>query len=133
MVIWSAGAGQPIASLGAAPRFDEAALLEAGEDQFQKFLRDFLPGGDIGDLHRVAHRLHGEVEDRLQGILALYGNVHSNANYRDCTRCRARLLAMQRQLDRHQQPRSGVFRRHRAVMHRHCAMGDRQAQAYASG
>ena len=48
------GLGQAIAAFGAAAGFDEASLLEPGEDQFQKLLRDFLAARDVGDLHRIA-------------------------------------------------------------------------------
>ena len=46
-VIESGWPRQQIAALGAAARFHEAALLQAGQDQFQKFLRNFLPAGAI--------------------------------------------------------------------------------------
>ena len=69
-------ARQPITALGAAPRFDESALFQAGQNQLQKFLRDLLAPRDVGDLHRLALRLRRQIEDRLQGVLALDGNVH---------------------------------------------------------
>ena len=60
--------GQAIAALGAAAGFDKASLLESSEDQFQKFLRDFLAACDVGDLDRLARGLQREVEDRQQGV-----------------------------------------------------------------
>src|SRR5712692_4687666 len=74
------GAGGPrehVSAFRASPRFHKTALLEARQDQFQKLLRDVLPAGDFGDLDRLAGWLRGKVEDRLQGIFTLYGNVHS--------------------------------------------------------
>ena len=47
-------ARQQVAAFGAAARFDKAALLQAGQNQFQKLLRNLLPAGDLGDLHRLA-------------------------------------------------------------------------------
>ena len=70
------GARQQIAALGAAARFDEAALLEAGQNQLQKFLRNLLPPGDVGDLDRLAGALRRQVEDRLQSVFTFDGNVH---------------------------------------------------------
>src|SRR5712671_3998217 len=74
------GAGGPrehVSAFRASPRFHKTALLEAGQDQFQKLLRDVLPAGDFGDLDRLAGWLGGKIEDRLQGIFTLYGNIHS--------------------------------------------------------
>lgn len=46
--------GQAIAAFGAAAGFDKASLLEAGEDQLEKLLRNFLAARDIGDLDWLA-------------------------------------------------------------------------------
>ena len=69
-------ARQQISAFGAAARFDEAALLQAGQDQFQKLLGDLLPSRDVGDFHWLAGRLQREVEDGVQRVLAFDGNVH---------------------------------------------------------
>jgi hypothetical protein len=70
--------GQAIAALGAAAGFDEASLLESGEDQFQKLLRDFLAACHVSDLDRLPGGLKREVEDREQGVFTFYGNVHAD-------------------------------------------------------
>ncbi len=61
-------ARQQIAAFGAAARFDEAALLQAGEDQFQKFLGDFLAAGDVGDPDGLA----GSLEARSKMACSAY-------------------------------------------------------------
>src|SRR5258708_3370970 len=81
------GAGGPrqhISAFRSPPRFHKTALLQAGQDQFQKLLRDVLPAGDFGDLDRLAWWLRGKVEDRLQGIFTLYRNVHSAGKSISC-------------------------------------------------
>src|SRR5438445_13788745 len=70
-------ARQQISAFGASPRLDESTLLQAGQDQLQKLLRDLLSPGDIGDLDGLTGRLSAEIKDRLQGVLTLYGNLHS--------------------------------------------------------
>ena len=69
-------AGKKIAALRAAPRFDETALLEAGEDQLEEFLGNLLTPGDIGDSYRVATGLGSEIEDGMEGIFTLDGDIH---------------------------------------------------------
>src|SRR5579862_347623 len=69
--------GQALAALRPPARFHKAGLLQASEDQFQKFLRDLLPPRDIGDFYRLAGRLQCKVENGLQGVFAFHGNVHS--------------------------------------------------------
>ena len=39
---------QQIPTFGAAPRFHKTALFQTGQDQLEEFLRDLLPGGDLG-------------------------------------------------------------------------------------
>ena len=73
-------ARQQVAAFGAAPRFDEAALLQAGQDQLQKFLRDLLPPRDVGDLDRLARLLQRQIEDRLQRVFTFHGDVQCLAN-----------------------------------------------------
>ena len=51
------GARQQIAAFGAAARFHEAALLQAGQNQFQKFLGNLLAARDVGDSDRLARAL----------------------------------------------------------------------------
>ena len=64
-------ARQQVASFGSPPRFHESALLEPGQNQFQEFLGDLLPAGDIGDLYRYAPMVHCQIEYGLQSVLAL--------------------------------------------------------------
>ena len=40
------GPRQQVSAFGAAPRFHEGALFQAGQNEFQELLRDFLPPGD---------------------------------------------------------------------------------------
>ena len=47
------------------------------EDQFKKFLGDFLPPGDVGDAHRLSGPLARQVENCLQRILALNRGIQS--------------------------------------------------------
>ena len=77
-VISIGGFSEAIAAFGAAAGFDEASLLESGENQLQKFLGDFLAACDIGDLDRLARGLQREVEDRQQSVFTFYGNVHAD-------------------------------------------------------
>ena len=70
------GAGQQVSALGAAPRFHEAALLQAGQNQLQELLRNLLAAGDVGNFDRLAGALRGQVEDRLQRVFTFDGNVH---------------------------------------------------------
>src|SRR5258708_2326571 len=70
--------GQTITAFGAAAGFDKASLLESGEDQLEKLLRDFLAACHISDLDGLARRLQREVEDRQQGVFTFYGNVHAD-------------------------------------------------------
>src|SRR5579884_188142 len=71
------GTRQQVATFGAAARFDEPALLEAGQDQFQKLLRNALPPCNFRDLDRLARRLRREIEDGLQGVFAFDGDVQT--------------------------------------------------------
>src|SRR5450759_4758608 len=64
-------ARQHVSSVDAASGFDEAALLQRGQNQLQKFLRNFAAPGDLADLHRAARAVHGEVEDGLQRVFTL--------------------------------------------------------------
>src|SRR5579883_2453465 len=68
---------QQVSAFGAATRFDEPALLEAGQDQFQKLLRNALPPCNFRDLDRLARRLRREIEDGLQGVFAFDGDVQT--------------------------------------------------------
>jgi len=47
-------------------------LLQAGQDQLQKFLRDLLTPRDIGDFDRFARGLHREIEKSQKSVLALH-------------------------------------------------------------
>ena len=47
---------QQVSAFRAAARFHEAALLQAGQNQFQELLRNLLPPRDFGDLDRLARR-----------------------------------------------------------------------------
>ena len=64
------------AHLGAAFRpaagFHERALFQAGQDQLQKFLGDFLPPGDVRDLDRLTWFPRGEVEQGQQRVFAFH-------------------------------------------------------------
>ncbi len=42
---------QQIPTLGTPAGFDESALFQAGENEFQELLWDLLPTGDVGDLN----------------------------------------------------------------------------------
>ena len=72
----SAGFGQQISAFGSAPRFDESALFQTGEDQFEKFLRDLLPASDVCDLDRLPWPLKGQIEQRVEGIFTFHRDVH---------------------------------------------------------
>src|SRR5438105_10798589 len=69
--------GQQISTFRSSPRFHETTLLQTGENQFEELLRDALPSSDIGDLNGLARGMRAKVEDGLQGVFTLYGNVHS--------------------------------------------------------
>src|SRR5579885_2421232 len=71
------GAREQIAALGAAARFDEAALFELRQDQLQKFLRDLLAGGDFSNLDRSCAAPVRQIEDRLQRVVPFHRNVHA--------------------------------------------------------
>ncbi len=42
---------QKVAALGAAAGFDESALLQTGQNEFKKLLRNLLPPRDVGDFN----------------------------------------------------------------------------------
>src|ERR1019366_8897550 len=70
------GPRQQVAALRPAPRFHKAALLQPGENQLQKLLRNSLPAGDVGNADRLAMALRRQIENRLQGVFSFDGNVH---------------------------------------------------------
>src|ERR1017187_8935627 len=70
------GPRQQVAALGAAPRFHKATLLQPGENQLQKFLRNSLAAGDVGNTHRLAGAVRRPIENRLPGAFSFHGNVH---------------------------------------------------------
>ena len=70
-------ARQQVAALSAAPRFHEAALLQARQDQLQKLLRDFLTPRYVGDFDGFAGLLERQVENGVQGVIAFHGDVHA--------------------------------------------------------
>src|SRR5260221_14493266 len=63
---------QQISALGSAPRLDEAALFQSGENQLQKLLRNLLPASDIGDPDGLSRLLQRQVEDGMQPIITLH-------------------------------------------------------------
>ena len=65
-------AGEQIATFCASARFHKATLFEAGEDQFQKFLGDVLPFGDVGNADGVACCVQRQVKNGLQSVLTFY-------------------------------------------------------------
>src|SRR5687768_957769 len=71
------GTSQHIPAFGAPAGFHEAALLKAGQNQLQKFLRNLLPPRDVGDFDGIPGTLNREIEDRLERIFAFYGDVHA--------------------------------------------------------
>ena len=75
-VIDSGALGEQVSALGAAARFDKSALLQTGQNQLQKLLRNLLPAGDFGDLHGLRAGVGRQIENGLKGILALDRNVH---------------------------------------------------------
>jgi len=70
-------ARQQVAAFGASAGFDKAALFEAGENQLQEFLGNFLAGGDVCDSHGLAGSLTGEVEDCLKRVFTFDGSGQS--------------------------------------------------------
>src|SRR5581483_3130450 len=90
------GAGQAIAAFRSAPRFDKPSLLQAGEDQLQEFLRDFLTFGDVGNLHRLAGRLESQVKNGVQGVLGFDRDIHPC----DCRKPREALSSGERGIRR---------------------------------
>src|ERR1017187_6260584 len=70
------GPGEQIAAFGAAARFHESTLFEAGQNQFQKLLRDLLALRDIGDPNRFTGPPGRQVEDGLQRVFTFDGIVH---------------------------------------------------------
>src|ERR1019366_927938 len=67
---------QHVPAFRAAPRFHKAALLQAGQDQLQKLLRNLLPAGDLSDLHGLNSCVCSKIENRLQRVFTLDRNVH---------------------------------------------------------
>lgn len=59
------GFGEHVAAVGATAGFDEAALFEIGEDEFEEFLRYALAAGDVSDADGGAAGLSGEIENGL--------------------------------------------------------------------
>src|SRR5215471_3464891 len=70
------GACQQIAALSAAPRFDKAGLLEAGQDQFEELLRNLLTARDVGDADRFTLSLRRQIEYCLERVLTFDGYMH---------------------------------------------------------
>ena len=77
----------PVRPVGTAARLHKAALLEAGENQLQEFLRDFLPPGDVRDDTELAGLrtvVFLEIENRAKRRSALeFRQLHSRVRFRD--------------------------------------------------
>src|ERR1035437_1432289 len=70
------GPGEQIAAFGAAARFHEATLFEAGQNQFQKLLWNLLALRDIGNANRFTGPPGGQIEDGLERVFTFDGIVH---------------------------------------------------------
>src|ERR1035438_5093976 len=70
--------GQHVSAFSAAARFDEAALFEAGENEFQKLLWNLLPASNLSDFHWLGASVCSQVEDGLESVFTLDRNVHWN-------------------------------------------------------
>ncbi len=67
---------EQVPALGSAARFDEATLLQAGQNQLQKLLWNLLSASNFGDFYRLGARVLREIENGLERILPLHRNVH---------------------------------------------------------
>ena len=66
-------ARQQVSPALALPALQDPLVLEPKQDQLEKFRRDLLFPGEIGDPHRLVTTAVGEREQRFDGVLGLLG------------------------------------------------------------
>lgn len=74
------GLQEPIASVRAALRGDEAATFKLEQNLFEEFARNALAIGDLCDLQRLTRLSPGKFYERPQGVLGLLRN-HATAQH----------------------------------------------------
>src|SRR6266567_4727623 len=67
---------EQVTAFGATARFHESALLQAGQNQFQKLLWNLLSARDFGNFYRVGASVGRKIENGLKGVFTLDRNIH---------------------------------------------------------